>query len=158
MEPYSRKLKLLALLLAVYTGISFWVPYSKTWFMQDVMETQARLFFAIQSTERLRDYLISRAENLDIPVKREKVTVQNINGEIVYIELQYDLPLDILFYHSTLHFEPKIFSLIRSFDMKGTNASKIMDVNETLAALSDSTKQFLSGKGVKDYFLNFFAK
>ena len=64
MELYKRKLVLIVLLLGVYAAVSIWVPYSKLWFIKDVMETQARLYFTSQSNIDLRETLISKAEAL----------------------------------------------------------------------------------------------
>jgi len=158
MELYRRKLFLLGFLLLVYVTFSFWVPYSKLWFIRDIMQTQSRLFFATRSTAELRNYLIQKAEALDIALEPKDVTVKNINGEILYIELQYDVPLDILFYHTTLHFEPKTFGLIREFDMGGKYLEEIKDPYQCLAELSDSTKRFLQTRTFRKYFMDFFSK
>jgi hypothetical protein len=158
MELLRRKIALLSFLLAFYTGVSFWVCYSKLWFIKDVMHNQARLFFATQSMDYVKNILIDKAEALDIPINPEDVKVQNINGEIIYIELRYDVPLDILFYHSTLHFEPKIFGLIKGFDMTERKNAFTTDSYESLTMLSDSTKNFLREKHLLDYLKDFFAK
>lgn len=159
MELYRRKFALIALLLGVYIAVSFWVPYSKLWLIKDVMETQARLYFTSQSTSALRELLIRKAGNLDVALDEEDVIIQNINGEIIYIELSYNVPLDILFYHTTLHFEPKIFGLIRGFGPGGQfSAEKAYDFDAVLAELSDSTKRFLHGKTLQAFLRNFFAQ
>ena len=159
MELYRRKIFLILLLLAAYLAVSLWVPYSKYWFIKDVIENQARLFFASQSTVNLRETIIRKAEALDVALEPEDVLIQNINGEVIYIELSYDVPLDILFYHTTLHFEPKIFGLIRGFGPEGQFApGKQYDFESVLAELSDSTKRFLRGKTLQSYFRTFFAQ
>ena len=66
MEMYKRKLVLLGLIIAIYCLVSFWVPYSKYWFMKDIMQTQARMYFAMQSAKDCRDLLIRKAEALDV--------------------------------------------------------------------------------------------
>ncbi|OGG03511.1 MAG: hypothetical protein A3F83_09145 [Candidatus Glassbacteria bacterium RIFCSPLOWO2_12_FULL_58_11] len=157
MYRYFRKLILLGLLLLVYVAISFWVPYSKLWLMQDLMQTQARLFFASQSGKDIQDFLIKKAEALDVPLKREEIKVETINGEIIYFELQLNVPLDILFYHTSLHFEPKIFGLIRGFDLDKNAASGNLEDLSSLAELSDSTKNYLRNKTLRNYFEEFFA-
>ncbi|MFH1069638.1 MAG: hypothetical protein V1794_08460, partial [Candidatus Glassbacteria bacterium] len=125
MDLYKRKLILLGLLLGVYCLVSFWVPYSKSWFLKDIMQTQARLYFATQSVDNLRERLIRKAEAIDVPLADNQVTVQTINGEIIYLELDLNIPYNLLFYHSTLHFEPKIFGLIRGFEVAGRPADEI---------------------------------
>ena len=114
-EQIRRKIVLSLILLTVYVGVSFWVPYSKLWVMKDLMQTQSRMFFAFPSTGRVRDYLGGKAEELQLRLKPEDVRVQNINGEIIYIEMSWEAPVDIFFYHTTLHFNPKIFGLVRGF-------------------------------------------
>ncbi len=159
MELYRRKFVLIVLLLGCYLAVSFWVPYSKLWFIKDVMENQARLYFASQSAGALRELLIRKAEALDVALEEEDVTIQKINGEIIYIALKYNVPLDIFFYHTTLHFEPKIFGLIRGFGPGGQfSAKKEYDFEAALAELSDSTKRLLREKTLQTYFRRFFAK
>ena len=159
MELYQRKFVLIVLLLCVYLAVSFWVPYSKLWFIRDVMENQARLYFANQSIDALRELLIRKAETLDVALEQADVIIQNINGEIIYIELKYNVPLDIFFYHTMLHFEPKIFGPIRGFGPGGQfSAEKGYDFESVLAELSDSTKRFLREKTLQTYFRRFFAQ
>jgi len=159
MELYKRKIFLILLLLCAYIAVSFWVPYSKLWFIKDVMENQARLYFASQSINGLRELFIRKAEALDVALEQEDVLIQNINGEVIYIELQYDVPLDIFFYHTTLHFEPKTFGLIRGFGPDGRfSAGKKYDFESVLAELSDSTKRFLREKTLQSYLRAFFAQ
>ena len=154
---YKRKLVLLALLLGVYTAVSFWVPYSKKWFIEDIMQNQTRLFFANQSIDRVRSILIEKAEALDIPIKEEDIEVQNINGEIIYIEMRWDEPVDILFYRTSLHFEPKIFGLIRGFEVGGIGSASPQSFDK-LIEFSDSTTRFLRDKNLLNYVRNFFIK
>ena len=156
-QMYKRKLVLLALLLAVYTAISFWVPYSKLWFIEDVMHNQARLFFANQSFDRMRVILTAKAEALAIPVKDENIEVKNVHGEIIYLEMRWDEPVDILFYHTSLHFEPKIFGLIRRFEAGGMGSSSLQSFDK-LVELSDSTTRFLRDRNLQNYVKDFFAK
>jgi len=84
MELYKRKIFLILLLLCAYIAVSFWVPYSKLWFIKDVMENQARLYFASQSINGLRELFIRKAEALDVALEQEDVLIQNINGEVIY--------------------------------------------------------------------------
>jgi hypothetical protein len=157
METYLRKLVVLGILLAVYLGVSFWVPFSKKWLMDDIIHNQARLFFTTQSPKALRAKIIDKAEALGIPLGPEQVTVQNINGEIIYIELDLNVPYDILLYNSTLHFEPKIFGLIRGFNLAGGRSAKNATVEQNLFTLSDSTQKYLRDKTLRTYFDEFFA-
>jgi hypothetical protein len=149
MWQYRRKLILLLILAAVYAGVGYWVPYSKLWLMQDLMQTQSRLFFATQSTDRIKDYLVRKAEDLNIPLQPGNAQVQNINGEILYIKLIWDASVDILFYHSTLHFEPEIYGLIRGFGQEEKGVSTA-DQLESSIHLSDSTANFLRHKNLLD--------
>lgn len=157
MERYFRKLILLGLTIAAYLGVCFWIPYSKKWLMDDIIHIQARLYFATQTKMALQDKIIAKAEALDIPLEPEQVSVQNINGEIIYIELDLNIPYDILTYNSSLHFEPKIFGLIRGFASAGGTLDENATIDQTLAALSDSTKLYLRNKTLKNYWNDFFA-
>ena len=155
MDPaIRRKIILVLLLFAVYTGVSFWVPYSKLWVMKDLMQSQSRMFYTYPNTERVRDFLIGKAEDLELPLKPEDVKVQSINGEIIYIEMNWDAPVDILMYHTSLHFSPRIFGLIRGF---GAGAQGELSNDEMQSQLSDSTARFLRQKNllqhsIRDFF------
>lgn len=157
MERYFRKLILMELLIVVYLGVCFWVPYSKKWLMDDIIHNQARLYFATQSLQALKAKIIDKAESMEIPLKPEQVTVQNINGEIIYIELDLNVPFNIIMYNSTLHFEPKLFGLIRGFNYAGGRSADNATIDQNLTALSDSTKQYLRNRTLKGYFEEFFA-
>ena len=153
---YKRKLILLALMLAIYAAVSFWVPYSKLWFIEDIMKNQARLFFASQSIDRVREVLITKAEALEIPVRDKDIEVKNINNEIIYLEMRWDEPVDILFYRFSLHFEPKMLGLIRRFEQGGMGSSSPQSFDE-LIELSDSTARFLRDKNLQNYVQDFFS-
>ncbi len=157
MDAYSRKLALLGLLLAVYLGVCFWVPYSKKWLMDDIVHNQARLYFVAQSPQALKAKIIDKAESLGIPLEPEQVTVQNINGEIIYIELDLNVPCDIFSYNFTLHFEPKTFGLIRGFNYAGGRSADNATIEQNLAILSDSTKKYLRNKTFRNYIEEFYA-
>lgn len=144
-EQVRRKAFLVLILLAVYAGVSFWVPFSKYWVMKDLMQTQSRMFHAFPSTDRVRDFLIGKAEALELRIRPEDVRVQNINGEVIYIEMTWDAPVDILFYHTNLNFNPKIFGLVRGFDNSGLASGSL---DELTPLLSDSTNRFLENKNL----------
>jgi hypothetical protein len=145
------------MLLAVYTGVSFWIPYSKLGFMEDIMQNQARLFFANQSIEYVRRILTEKAEALEISLRDENISVENINGEIIYIEMSWDAPVDILFFHTSLHFEPKIFGLIHKFGTDQSNQSTSSSINN-LPEFSDSTSRYLNNRNLRNYVKDFFSK
>ncbi len=157
MDTYFRKLVVLGILFAVYIGVSFWIPYSKKWLMDDIIHNQARMFFTNQSQRSLRAKIVDKAEALGIPLEPEQVTVQNINGEIIFIELDLNVPYDILLYNSTLHFEPKIFGLIRGFNFAGGRPADNATIEQNLTTLSDSTKEYLRNKTLRSYFDEFYA-
>jgi len=149
-----RKLYLILLLLVVYTGVSFWVPFSKLWVMKDLMQTQSRMFFVSQSVEQVQSFLTAKAAELELIVQTEDVKVQTINGEIIYIELSWKAPVDILFFHTSLNFSPRIFGLIRGFESL-TPGSELPE--SVVSELSDSTTRFLEnrnmlGSSIRDFF------
>jgi len=155
MEMYKKKLYWLALLLSVYIAVSFWVSYSKLWFIEDIMQNQARLFFINQSLSRVHETLIEKAEALKIQIHDDSILVENINNEIIYIEMRWNEPVDILFYHVNLHFEPKIFGLIRGFDVGKAGLSEDQKIN-ALIQFSDSTNRFLRDRNLRSYLKDFF--
>lgn len=157
MHRYKRKLVLLAVLLAVYIAVSYWVLYSKQVFIKDVMQARARLFFTHQSIDGLRETLIRKADALGIPLREENLLVEKVNHEVIYIEMRWEEPLEILFFHIPLQFAPKVFGLIRSFavDREGKDVVENLGV---LAELSDSTTRYLRNKTLRDYFIDYFAR
>jgi len=155
MEMYKKKLYWLAFLLSVYIAVSFWISYSKLWFIEDIMQNQARLFFINQSLSRVHETLIEKAEALKIQIHDDSILVENINNEIIYIEMRWNEPVDILFYHVNLHFEPKIFGLIRGFDVGKAGLSEDQKIN-ALIQFSDSTNRFLRDRNLRSYLKDFF--
>ncbi len=149
-----RKIYLVLFLFAVYTAVCFWVPYSKLWVMKDLMQTQSRMFFATQSVEQVHKYLSGKAAELELDVRPEDIKVQTINGEIIYIELSWKAPVNILLFRTSLDFSPRIFGLIRGFENFSTG-SELPD--SLVSELSDSTTRFLKnrnvlGRSIKNFF------
>jgi hypothetical protein len=74
--------------------------------LADKMSEQAR--FAIvnrYSEDQVRDNIFKVVQDLDIPVKREDITVV-VTQAVVKISLEYTVPVDLLVYHMGLHFTP----------------------------------------------------
>lgn len=156
MGDNARKTVWLLILVLIYIAVSFWVPYSKLWLIQDVMQNQARLFFANQSTEAVKKTLFDKATALNIMVNEDNITVQNINGEIIYIEMRWKEPTSFFFIKKELEFEPKIFGLIRGF---GTDAAFKLDKNfSNISGLSDSTNLFLQNMTLQGQVRTFFSE
>lgn len=151
-----RKIYLVLFLFAIYVAVCFWVPYSKLWVMKDLMQTQSRMFFTTQSTEQVHKYLSAKADELELAVQPEDIKVQTINGEIIYIELSWKAPVDILLFHASLDFSPRIFGLIRGFD----NLAPGSELPDSLVSeLSDSTASFLKKRNVLGRsIINFFSR
>jgi hypothetical protein len=151
-----RKVYLVLFLLAVYTAVCFWVPYSKLWVMKDLMQTQSRMFFTTQSVEQVYKYLSAKADELELSIRPEDIKVQTINGEIIYIELSWKAPVDILLFHTSLDFSPRIFGLIRGFE----NLSPASELPDSIVSeLSDSTTRFLKNRNMLERSIeNFFSR
>ena len=151
-----RKIYLVLFLFSIYTAVCFWVPYSKLWVMKDLMQTQSRMFFTTHSIEQVHKYLSVKADELELSVRPDDIKVQTINGEIIYIELSWKAPVDILLFHTTLDFSPRIFGLIRGFDNLAPG-DELPD--SVVAELSDSTARFLKNRNVLGRSIrNFFSR
>ena len=97
---------LAVLVFAIYSAVKIVPAYVSNYELSDKMQEQAR--FAVvnrYSEELIRDKIFKVVEELDIPVKREAIKVVSTNS-IVKISMEYAVPVDLLFYHTELHFSP----------------------------------------------------
>jgi hypothetical protein len=92
--------------LLIYAAVKIVPVYVSSYQLTDKMQEQAR--FAVvnrYSEEQIRDNIFKVAQDLDLPIKREAIKVVATNS-IVKISTEYTVPVDILFYHTDLHFAP----------------------------------------------------
>jgi hypothetical protein len=94
------------LALLVYAGIKVVPVYVSSYQLTDKMQEQARYAVVNRySEEQIRDNIFKVAQDLDLPIKREAIKVVSTNA-VVKISTEYTVPVDILFYHTDLHFAP----------------------------------------------------
>ena len=90
----------------IYSAIKIIPPYVNNYQIADKMQETAR--FAVVNRydeEKVRDVIFKEIQDLEIPVKREEIKVV-VNPSLVKIDLDYTVPIDLLFYHLDLHFTP----------------------------------------------------
>ena len=74
--------------------------------LADKMQEQSRYAMVNHFTEeQIRDNIFKVVQDLDIPAKREDIKIV-ANGSVVRISLDYTIPVDVLVYHTDLHFSP----------------------------------------------------
>lgn len=92
--------------LAIYSAWKVVPPYVNDYQLADKMQEQSRFAMVNHYTEeQIRDNIYKVIVDLDIPAKREDVKIV-ANGNVVRISLDYTVPVDILAYHTDLHFTP----------------------------------------------------
>lgn len=99
-------LTLVIVVLAIYSAWKIVPAYVNEYQLVDKMQEQAR--FAVVnhfSEEQVRDNIFKVVQDLDIPAKRDDIKVVS-NISIVKISLEYTVPVDLLLYHTELHFSP----------------------------------------------------
>jgi len=74
--------------------------------LSDKMQEQARFAVVNRYTEdQIRENIFKIATDLDIPAKKEEIKVVS-NNSVVKISLEYTVPVDVLMFHTELHFSP----------------------------------------------------
>jgi hypothetical protein len=92
--------------LAIYSAVKIVPIYVSEYELSDKMQEQARYAVVNRYTEdQIRDNIFKVIQDLEIPAKRESIKVVSTNS-IVKISLEYTVPVDLLFYHTDLHFSP----------------------------------------------------
>jgi hypothetical protein len=92
--------------LAIYTAWKVVPVYVNEYQLSDKMQEQAR--FAVvnhYNEDQIRDSIFRVVQDLDIPAKREDIKVVS-NNSMVKISLEYSVPVDVLMYHTDIHFSP----------------------------------------------------
>ncbi len=96
----------LIIITVLYVGFKLIPPYITLYQIQDKMNEEAR--FAVvnhHSDEEIRNIIFREIQELDLPVKREGIKLDNTN-RILRISVEYTVPIDFLVYHTDLHFNP----------------------------------------------------
>jgi hypothetical protein len=94
------------IVLAIYTAWKMVPPFVDDYQLSDRMQEQSRYAMVNHYTEeQIRDNIYKVIVDLDIPAKREDVKIVS-NNNVVKISLDYTVPVDLLVYHTDLHFTP----------------------------------------------------
>jgi len=94
------------LLLGVVAGIKVIPPYVAYYELNDKVQEIARFGVVEHSTEdQIKEKVFKTIEDLEIPATREDIKVSAVSTR-VSISVDYKVPVDILFYHVDLHFNP----------------------------------------------------
>jgi hypothetical protein len=92
--------------LLIYSAIKIVPAYVNDYQLSDKMQEQARFAIVNRYTEdQIRDNVFKVMQDLDIPAKKEDIKVVASNA-VVRISLEYTVPVDLLMYHTELHFSP----------------------------------------------------
>jgi len=111
-EHGGSKVNLLITLLIMgamaFTAVKIVPVYVANYQFQDSIESESR--FALtgypkKSADDVRDDIWKKAQDLDIPAKKEDIRVAVANGS-VEIALDYSVPIDLAVYQFTLQFHP----------------------------------------------------
>ena len=111
-ERGGSKLSLLLTIVIVgalgFTAVKIVPVYVEAYQFQDSIEAESR--FALtgypkKSVDDIRDDVYKKAQELDIPAKREDIHVNVTNGS-VEIGTDYSVPIDLKVYQYTLQFHP----------------------------------------------------
>lgn len=90
----------------VYLGIKVLPPYFANYQFEDVVDNEAKMNSYNQKSEQeIRDGLVKKARDLDIPLKSDQVKVQRMGSELS-ISADYTVHIDIPVYPFDLHFTP----------------------------------------------------
>jgi len=96
----------LVLLFLAYAAFKIIPAYVANYELVDKMQEQARFGVVNRySAEQVRDVIYKTVQDLDIPATREQIIVQ-ASDRIVKISMDYKVPVDLMIYHTELHFSP----------------------------------------------------
>ena len=109
-----RTLKLLLALGAIgfgiYVGVQIVPPFFANYQFQDAIQSEAVLqAYSNQNEDQIRDSIFRKAQDLEIPMKEEQITVQRIGGAgsgTLAISADYTIHLDLPGYPLDLEFHP----------------------------------------------------
>lgn len=94
------------IVLAIYTAWKMVPPYVNDYQLSDKMQEQSRYAMVNHYTvEQIRDNIYKVMVDLDIPAKKEDIKIV-ADGNVVKVSLDYTVPVDVLVYHTDLHFTP----------------------------------------------------
>jgi len=81
-------------------------PYLAEYQLSNKLDETARFAVVNSYTEdQIRDTVYSAIQDLDIPATKDSIKV-TATKSLVTISVDYTVPIDLLFYHTQLHFTP----------------------------------------------------
>ncbi len=90
----------------VYVGVKALPPYFANYQFEDVIENETKMNSYNQKSEQeIREGIVKKARELDIPLTSDQVTVQRMGSELA-ISADYTVHIDIPIYPFDLHFTP----------------------------------------------------
>ena len=94
------------LAFAVYSAYKLIPVYIANYQLSDKMVEESRFAVANRFTEdQVRENIYKEVVDLEIPARKEDIKVA-ASLQVVRISLDYTVPVDLLFYHMQLHFNP----------------------------------------------------
>ena len=95
--------------ICIYLGMELIPPYYSNYEFQDALSTEALLSTnSAKSEEAIRDTVFRKAQELEIPVTKENITVHRTGTQgvgAVSIEVPYTVHLDLPVHPVDLHFD-----------------------------------------------------
>jgi hypothetical protein len=94
------------LLVGVMAGLKVIPPYVAEYQLNDKIQEIARFGIVEHSTEeQIKDKVFKTIEDLEIPATKDNIKVTAGTSRVT-IQVDYTVPVVILFYHVDLHFTP----------------------------------------------------
>jgi hypothetical protein len=90
----------------IFIGFRTVPAYVAEYQLADKMQESAR--FAVvtrQNEDQIRESIYKVVQDLEIPAKKEDIKITSTNS-LVTIAIDYNVPVDLLFYQTEMHFSP----------------------------------------------------
>jgi hypothetical protein len=90
----------------IFIGFRTIPAYVAEYQLADKMQESAR--FAVvtrQNEDQIRESIYKVVQDLEIPAKKEDIKITSTNS-LVTIAIDYNVPVDLLFYQTEMHFSP----------------------------------------------------
>ena len=94
------------IVFGIYAAFKLVPPYVAEYQLADKMQDTARFAQVSNYTaDQIRDQIYKTVEDLDIPVTKDQIKV--VAGRpVTRISIDYTVPVNLLFFQTTLHFSP----------------------------------------------------
>ena len=93
--------------LIIYSGWQLVPPYFYNYQFQDALDNEARIdsYTNTRTEDDIKNSIIKKAEDLEIPLAANQVQVQRLPNNIVYIEANYSVHVNLPGYPLDLQFK-----------------------------------------------------